>query len=206
MSNENAGLDLNQLVDQLLERYSEDWERTPARLYPTNFRAIRSICHSTRLGAVTNIIVCGLGTGGTLAEQLQNGNNTLDPYLEYSQKIFFTQLAVVRVIRELLQERHRLQLEVYACDPRFTQHDVEVLRCLNISVMRTANRHQRPWHDRGTLIYDVTQDREFAGRRIDLTWHGDDRVPPAAIITCLTALVRNRVAPRPGDTPKEVNP
>lgn len=205
MSNENEEARLNQLVDQLLERYSGEWENTPGRLFVNNFRALRTFCHSTRLGSVTNIVLCGLGTGGTRADQERNANDGLDPYLEYSQKIFFTQLAAVRLIRDLLQERHRLQPVLYACDPAFTQHDIRVLRRLNVSVIPTANREQRPWHDRGTLIYDVTQDTDFPGRRIDLTWHGS-RVPPAAIITCVTGLVRNRVAPRPGDAPKEVNP
>lgn len=205
MANENDQESFNALVDQLLERYSGEGERTPARLFGNNFRALRTFCHSTRLGSVTNIIICGLGTGGACADQELNANLELHPYLEYSQKIFFTQLAAVRLIRDLLQERHRLQPVLYACDPAFTQHDIRILRRLNITVIPTANREQRPWHDRGTLIYDLTQDTAFPGRRIDLTWHGS-RVPPAAIITCLTGLTRNRVAPRPGDTPKEVNP
>lgn len=197
---------LNQVVDQLLERYSGEWETTRSGLFGTNFGALRTIFHSSRLGSVTNIVICGLGTGGTLDEQRRNASLTLDDlYLEYSQRIFFTQLGVVRLMRDLLQERHRLQPVTYACDPVFTQHDIAVLRCLNISVIPTANREQRPWHDRGTLIYDVTQDIVFAGRRIDYTWCGN-RIPPAAIITCLTALVRDRIAPRREDPPKEVNP
>lgn len=194
----------NQVVDQLLERYSTDWEQTPSRLFDTNFGALRNICHTSRLGSVTNIIIFGLGNGGTRQEQAQNANLTLDAYREYSQKIFFTQIAVARLMKDLLVERHRLQITIYARDPQFTADTISCLRHLGIVII-PPTEPRRAHIDRGSLIYDVTKLQDFVVRNIDFTWHGS-RVPPAAILTCLTSLLRNRVAPRPGDPPKEVNP
>lgn len=203
--NQNGEGPLNQLVDQLVERYSGDWERTPSRLFGDNFRALRTFCHSSRLGSVTNIVICGLGSGGTIQEQQRNASLELnDAYLEYTQKIFFTQLSVARLIRDLIQERHRLQLQIYACDPAFTPHDVAVLGCQNVTVI-PANTQGPTWHDRGTLIYDVTQLQRFIYDHVNLTWQGT-QVPPAAIITGAGAVMRDRVGRQEGQQPYEVEP
>lgn len=212
MSNGNGNpidlrqFDLGEIVNGLLERYSGEWERTQSRRFGTNEGALRHICHSPRLASVTNIVIYGLGNGGSFEEQVLNATDALNnAYLDYSQRIFFTQIGVARTLRELLQERFQLEPRVYACDPEFTEHDIACLRVLNIDVVQPAREGQRVWHDAGTLIYDVTKLRPFITRSIDFSWHGR-HVPPAAILTCLTSLMRNRAPPRPGDLPVAINP
>lgn len=179
------------VLDQLCERYWNEWDRirTNDPQNPNNFRALENICLSPRLSAVTSIIVLGLGNGGTYQEQVKNCNNRLDAYLEYSQKVFFTQIVVAKNLANLLTQRFRIGINIWAYDPQTTPYTWGSLQYLGIQTIQnnTTRDELRNYITPGSLVYDVTRSPHILRETVDFTW--DNRhTPPAAVITGFFAL------------------